>query len=165
MKAIEKKTNTTIHDFRGICKLAFIALAVFALVIIPYKVDLNKGSLKATVLLADDSGGDSHGDSDGGSDSDGGHDSIGGNDSDSDHDSDGDHDSYESDQDSDDGEHDGDEHDSDDQKSSHDDSIGSDSSSGSSDELLDVGGMQGLKEIPSEDEASLVGNWGKSSNR
>jgi len=169
MKVIEKETKTTTRDFGGLCKLTFIALAVFALVMLPYKVDLNNGSLKTTVLLADDDSGD------------GGHDSEGSQDSDSDsdhngydsggsHESDSGHDSYESGDDGDDGEHDsdvdendGDDHESDDQKSSHDGSIGSESASGSSDELLDVGGVQGLKEISSEDEASLVGNWGKSS--
>ncbi len=52
MKAIEKETKATTRDFGGLCKLIFIALAVFALVMLPYKVDLNDGSLKATVLLA-----------------------------------------------------------------------------------------------------------------
>ena len=64
MKVIEKETKTTTRDFGGLCKLTFIALAVFALVMLPYRVDLNKGSLKAIVLLADDSGSDGDHDSD-----------------------------------------------------------------------------------------------------
>jgi len=160
MKAIKKNSKTSTPEFGGLCKLALIALAVFALVMLPYRVDLNKGSLKATVLLADDSGSDSDHDSDSGHDSDSDHDGDSDHDSDIDHDSDGDHD------DDHDGDHDSEDSDdleSEDQNSSHDESIDRDSTAEHSDELLEVGGMQGLTEVSSEDEASLVGNWGKAS--
>jgi len=164
MKAIKENRKTSTHDFGSPYKLALIALAVFALVMLPYKVDLNKGLLKATVLLADESGGDSD------HDSDSSHDSSSGHDIDSDHDSDSDNDGdynsgYDDDHDADRDGEDSHDHDSDNQNSSHDGSIERDSSAEHSDELLEVGGMQGLSEVSPEDEASLVGNWGKSSTK
>jgi len=177
MKAIKKKDKTTGQVLAGFSRLAVIVLAVFALVILPYRMDFHKGWLKSTVLLADDGGGDGggegggdgDGDGDGGGDGDGDGGDDGGDDGDSGDDGD-DGDDGDSGDDGDDGDHgDNGEHGDDssgDDHGSSDDS-GSSSDRGSSDhsgtDLSDVSGMQGLSPVSSEDEASLVGNWGEPS--
>ena len=43
MKAIKKKDKTTGQVLAGFSRLAVIVLAVFALVILPYRIDFHKG--------------------------------------------------------------------------------------------------------------------------
>lgn len=61
MKALKKDLTLTLILAR-LSRLAVIVLAVFALVFLPYRLDLNQGSLKSSVLLADDGDGDGDGD-------------------------------------------------------------------------------------------------------
>lgn len=151
-------------------KVFFIILAVFALVALPYRFDHQKGSYVSSVVFAEEGGGDS-GDHDGAGDSDGDHDA--------DHDSDGsgqdigedhdDGDSHDVGEDQDDGE---DHDDVDENEASHEADHDGDTNAGEHDDLNQsqkgtnsIGGIQGLTPVSPQEEASLVGNWGDSSNK
>ena len=64
MNSMMKKNQTSKSIFDRFWKLALIVLTMFALILAPYKIDFQKGTIDHAVLLADDDGGDGDDDDD-----------------------------------------------------------------------------------------------------